>query len=143
MLTVALSTLRPVKPDAPFELVTAVERHSIERRSAERRSAGAHHAAQAEDDGELVVTDGGSPLDVADPSVTDVSVVAVAPRGLPRRRLRALAAEFLDGGLVGVVLVQRRIGFGRSAAPSRPATASAIPDPRVPAGSGLPEPERA
>jgi hypothetical protein len=137
MLAVALSTLRRVRPDAPFELVTAVERHSIE-----RRSAGAHRAPRPEDEAELVIADGGSPLDVADPSLTNVSVVAVAPRGLPRRRLRALAAEFLDGGLVGVVLVQRRIG-GRSAAPSPPAAASSIPDQRVPAGSGLPEPERA
>lgn len=139
MLTVALSTLRPVRAEASEELVAAVRRNAIEPRRG-RTSEGAHAEA---DEGVLVVADGGSPLDVADPALSHVSVVAVAARGVPRRRLRALAAEYLDGGLVGVVLIQRRV-LGRSAA-ARAAAASSVPGPRVPADSDLaePEPERA
>jgi hypothetical protein len=135
MLAVALSTLRKVRPEASEELVAAVRRNAIQPRPG---SAPARHRPEGEE--ELVLVDGGSPLDVADPAASNVSVVAIAARGVPRRRLRALASEYLDGGLVGVILVQRRI-TGRSAAAARSAASAEVPGPRVPAGSGMPEPE--
>jgi hypothetical protein len=43
--------------------------------------------------------------------VTNVSIVAVAPLGIGRKRLKALAADFVGNGLVGVILVDVRQGF--------------------------------
>jgi hypothetical protein len=74
-----------------------------------------------------------------------VSVAAVAPLGTPRRRLRALAAEYTDGGLFGVVLIDVRLAAqrtaGRRAGRARAAMAAVQPSE---APTGLqPEAERA
>jgi hypothetical protein len=89
----------------------------------------------------LVLVDGGSSLELVDPAVTNVSAVVVAPRGTPRRRLRELASDYVEGGLFGVVLVDvrssLRAGAGRRARPPRAAKQPA-------AGTvAVPEPERA
>ena len=59
-----------------------------------------------------------------DPAAAPVSVVAVAPVGTSRGRLRELALDYLNGGLVGVVLVKRRLGR-RLASPARPPAGAA------------------
>ena len=56
-----------------------------------------------------------------DPAATPAHFVAVAPLGISQRRLRALALDYFNGGLVGVVLVQRRL-VGRPGAVASPAS---------------------
>ena len=136
MVGVALSTVRRLRFRAPQELVDAVEEHRAHLRTVPQ--------VQSPDAGEdpLVLVDGGSPLDILDPAVATVSVVAVAPRGISRNRLSTLAADYLDAGLVGVVLVDARPGLRRRAprVASSPPTTS--PD-AAPSRVGAPEPERA
>ena len=134
MAAVALSTVRPVRFEADKALVEAIEGHCADLRSAGRPVQPAGEGTDA-----LVLVDGGSPLELVDPAATSVSVVAVAPRGTPRRRLTALAADYVDGGLVGVVMVDVRPVFGSRAGGRRPARAQRPGMERV----VLPEPERA
>ena len=136
MIAVALSTVRRLRFRAPHELVEAIEEHRAHLHTVPQ--------AQSPEAGEelLVLVDGGSPMDILDPAVTTVSVVAVAPRGISHSRLSALAADYLDAGLVGVVLVDARPGLRRRArrvASSAPITSR----PAAPARVGVPEPERA
>jgi capsular polysaccharide biosynthesis protein len=138
MLGVALSGIRPMRFEAPEELVSAIRQHAIQ-----QVRPGGPGSRVPEGAGEMVLVDGGSPLDITDPAVDDVSVVAVAPRGISRRRLRNLAAEYMDGCLVGAVLVQRRAGRGSSLRAVRPAPSVPATDSRVPAARSVPEPERA
>jgi hypothetical protein len=106
MVAIAMSTVRNVRLRAGREIVDAV------RRQAPRTT----DAVAFEDAGELVFVDGGSPFEIVDPAASPSHVVAVAPLGISQRRLRALAEDYLSGGLVGVILVQRRLGFRRSRA---------------------------
>lgn len=136
MVGVALSTVRRLKFRAPEELVEAVEEHRSHLRAVP--------LADSTDAGEqpLVLVDGGSPIDILDPAVTTVSVVAVAPRGISRNRLAELAADYLDAGLVGVVLVDARTGL-RSRARRAASPSTATPRHPAPTRIGAPEPERA
>jgi hypothetical protein len=139
MVAVALWTLRTVWFEACQELVQAVDRHCLDHRNAGR----AVHARQAGSD-ELVLADGGSPLEIADPATTNVSVVAVVPHGLSRRRLRTLASDYEDGGLVGVILVDVRPGWRLGLRRGRGAAASAsLPAAQRGTARSVPEPERA
>ncbi|WP_142027796.1 hypothetical protein [Blastococcus colisei] len=101
MVAVALEILRRVQVEAPQEVVDAVRRH--------RLGEGARRPFTDTGD-ELVLVDGGSPLEVVDPATSHVSAVVVAPRGVSRRRLRALASDYVNGGLIGVILVEVRLG---------------------------------
>jgi capsular polysaccharide biosynthesis protein len=140
MVAVALSPLRTLRFDGPPALVEAIEEHRLELRRAGR----VVHPAVGTDD-ELVLCDGGSPLDLIDPAVSRVSVVAVAPVGVSQRRIRGLTADYVDNGLLGIVLVEGRVGSPRAAdrrprgsvAPSAPGRS-----PHGPTG-GVEEPERA
>lgn len=138
MAAVALSTLRSLRFEAPRELVDAIHQHRLalpvpDSAPGPRRTAD-----------ELVLVDGGSPLDIVDPLTENAAVVAVAPRGVSRRRLRTLTVDYMDGGLVGVVLVEVRRGLRRGrarrshSAALAPATAG-----EVERASDVPEPERA
>jgi hypothetical protein len=141
MCGVALWTLRSVRFDAPAELTDAIRAHCRHHRDAGRV---VHARADVED--ELVLVDSGSVLELVDPSVTNVSVVAVAPLGISRRRLRALAADFVGNGLVGVILVDIRQGARAQAAVGRrerQRAARARAAGREPEEAVPPEPERA
>jgi len=112
-----MSTVRPVSLQAPPEIVDAVRSQSprADDGDLERRPDAA---------GELFLVDGGSPSEIVDPAAAPVYVIAVAPLGIPPQRLRELALDYLDGGLLGVILVKRRLGlrrrrgFARTAAPA-------------------------
>jgi hypothetical protein len=137
MLAVAMWTVRPTKVAAPDAVVAAVSRHCHALRDTGRTPPG-------HDVGELILVDGGSPLDVLDPATTTVSVVAVVRRGIRRRALESLASDYANGGgLVGVVLVRARTGLRPGARPAldtAPATAAeARPVHELP----IPVPERA
>lgn len=114
MLGVALALVRDTRLRADPELVEAVDRlrprlaaAPTDERNPRRRPGS-----------ELVLVDGGSPTEMLSPG--DLSVVVVALRGTTRRRLRAVADDHRDAGLVGVVLVDTRRGARRApAAPSR------------------------
>ncbi|CAA9237852.1 MAG: hypothetical protein AVDCRST_MAG52-1554 [uncultured Blastococcus sp.] len=134
MAAVALGVLRSVRAEAPQEVLDAIRRHRL-------GNGAVHPLADATD--KLVLVDGSSPMEVIDPQTTHVSVVIVAPRGVSRRRLRALASDYVDGGLVGVVLVELRLG-------PRPPAARRVSDAPPPSDaensgqvSDVPEPERA
>jgi hypothetical protein len=138
MAAVALSTVRTVRHEADAPLLDAIERHRTDLRNAGRPVKESGAAPDA-----LVLVDGGSALELVDPAVTHVSVVVVAARGTPRARLRALAADYADGGLVGVVMVDVRPDLRRARA-RRTGTSPAVPQPAGAAGRvSLPEPERA
>lgn len=120
MVAIAMSTVRSVRLRARPELLDAVRQQSPP------MAAGALSAPGRGDPGDtadLVLVDGGSPLDIVDPGVATTYVVAIAPLGIPQRRLRALALDYRGGGLVGVVLVNRRFGWRRqrgfAASPAR------------------------
>jgi hypothetical protein len=107
MVAIAMSTVRPVRLRAAGDIVEAV------RRQAPRDSGARPSGARPEPTDELVFVDGGSPFEILDPAATPAHVVAVAPLGISQGRLRALALEYRSAGLVGVILVQRRLRFGR------------------------------
>jgi hypothetical protein len=138
MCGVALWTLRPVRFEAPDELVDAIRSHCMNHRDAGR----VVHAPPGAVD-ELVLVDRGSALEVVDPTVTTVSVVAVAPVGVSRRRLHALTSDYAGNGLVGVVLVDVRQGLKKALTlRGRPAAEDATaPEDRQ--ASDVPEAERA
>jgi len=110
MIGVALWSLRTMRFDGPSNLVEAIQEHCAQHRHAGRR---VERGPDRTD--ELVLVDGGSAFELVDPASSGVSVAAVAPLGTPRRRLRALAAEYTDGGLFGVVLIDVRLAAQRTA----------------------------
>jgi capsular polysaccharide biosynthesis protein len=136
MVAVALSTARPVRFRAARELVEAIEGHRARLRPASEEEVGA-------DPAEIILVDGGSPMEILDPTITDVSVVAVAPRGITRRRLRVLADDYKDAGLVGVVLADVRPGSRGE--PMRRVAPAVSPraEGALARGPIVPEPERA
>src|SRR5829696_1575267 len=139
MVGVALGALRTVRVEGPPELVDAIQELAIS-----DQTPGDLEDTQGAGVRELVVVDGGSSLELVDPATTRVSVVAVAPLGIPGRRLRALAAEYVGGGLVGVVLVDARLAARRAAARGvRAAAVSRAPRERWRSIRDVPEPERA
>jgi len=131
MVAIAMSTVRPVRLQPPSEIVDAAPAQSP------RTGDAGSSAPRPEATGELFLVDGGSPLEIVDPAAAPVYVIAVAPLGISPRRLRALALDHLDGGLLGVVLVKRRLGlrarrgFGRSPVPVTRALrpAADVPEP--------------
>jgi hypothetical protein len=142
MAGVALWTVRAMRFDGPENLVAAIRQHC-----AQHRDAGRSVQRRPESADELVLVDGGSAFELLDPATSTVSVAAVAPLGTPRRRLRALAAEYTDGGLLGVVLIDVRLGAQRTAARravrARRARAATTTTPPAEATTApLPEPER-
>jgi capsular polysaccharide biosynthesis protein len=138
MVAIALSTLRPVRLEAPEELIDAVRRHGNEDSTAWRDGLAPEHP------GGLVFVDGGSSLEIIDPARTSVSVAAVAPRGVSRQRLRALAADFVDAGLVGIVLVRVPPSYRAAVARQARATSSApVRTAHLPRPADVPEPGRA
>lgn len=132
MVAIAMSAVRPVRLEAPPEIVDAVRAQT--RRPGDARPS----ELRAEATGELLLVDGGSPEEVVDPAAAPVYVIAVAPLGISPGQLRSLALDYLDGGLVGVVLVKRRLGLRAKPGVSR----SPAPAPRAlqPAGD-VPAPE--
>jgi hypothetical protein len=132
MVAVAMSTVRSVRLQARREIIDAV------RRQASRDPGVRRPVSHADDGGELVFVDGGSPFEIVDPAATPAHVVAVAPLGISQRRLRALALDYRSGGLVGVILVQRRLGFGRTRAV---ATSSARAPRALRRADDMPRPE--
>jgi hypothetical protein len=137
MVAVAMWTVRPTKVAAPDAVVAAVRRHCQALRDTGRTPP--EHGV-----GELILVDGGSPLDVLDPATTTVSVVAVVRRGIRRRALELLASDYANGGgLIGVALVRARTGLrpgARRTGETAPATAAeARPVHELP----MPVPERA
>lgn len=117
MVAIAMSTVRSVRLHARREIVDAV------RRQAPRDAAPTPSRPGSEDTGELIFVDGGSPFEIVDPAASPAHVVAVAPLGISQRRLRTLALDYRSGGLVGVILVQRRLGLGRTEQVDSPARA--------------------
>jgi hypothetical protein len=129
MVAIAMAPARRLQLEAADELVEVVRDHT-------RSGAG-----RAEDDADLMLVDGGSPFELVDPAAAPVSVVAVAPIGTTRGRLGALALDYLNGGLVGVILVKRRLGL-RRARRARPARSPAGPAPALRPVGDLAKPER-
>jgi hypothetical protein len=130
MVAIAMSRVRTVRLQARREVVDAVRQQAP--READRTAPRPRH----EEAGELVFIDGGSPFELVDPAATPAHVVAVAPLGISQRQLRSLALDYRSGGLVGVVLVQRRLRLGRTnSVDSSPA--------RAPRARDLPAPEAA
>jgi hypothetical protein len=108
MVAIAMSRVRTVRLQARREVVDAV-RQEVPRETDTAASRPRHGEAS-----DLVFIDGGSPFEIVDPAATPAHVVAVAPLGISQRRLRALALDYRSGGLVGVVLVHRRLVRGRN-----------------------------
>jgi hypothetical protein len=139
MVGVALWSLRSMRFDGPQNLVEAIREHCAQLRDAGRRL-----ERRPDRSDELVLVDGGSAFELVDPADAGVSVAAVAPLGTPRRRLRALAAEYTDGGLFGVVLIDVRLAAQRAAGRrARRARAAKATGPQRAAAHPVPEPERA
>jgi hypothetical protein len=119
MVAMALQRLRPVRLEAAAELVEAARGPARDQpgpRPAPRPGTGS---------GELVLVDGGATVEIVDPVTTSLTVVAVAPRGISRRRLRALVADFMSGELLGVLLVEGRPGIRPIEPHPAPVTATA------------------
>jgi hypothetical protein len=128
MVAIAMSRVRTVRLQARREVVEAVRQHAP--RDTDRTAPRPRH----EETGELMFIDGGSPFDLVDPAATPAHVVAVAPLGISQRRLRSLALDYRSGGLVGVILVQRRLRRGRTSAVDSPRA-------RAPRTRDVPAPE--
>ena len=137
MVGVALSAVRLVRFEGPRHLVDTIEELRVHRNSDDARHPESEGAA------DITLVDGGSPFELVDPAATNVSVVAVAPLGVSQRLLRALAAEYVGGGLLGVVLVDARPGAQRAAARRVRATMSQQRPQNVRSGgTTAPEPAR-
>jgi hypothetical protein len=119
LVAIALQRVRPVLLEAHPELIDATSQHAISQHATGRHT---QHGPAA---GELVLVDGGSSVEIVDPATTRLSVVVVVPRGIPRRRLRAVAADFMGGELIGVILVEGGAGLRRTVTRPAPAPASA------------------
>ncbi len=128
MVAIAMSRVRTVRLQARREVVEAVRQH------VPRDTDGPAPRPRHEETGELMFIDGGSPFELVDPAATPAHVVAVAPLGISQRRLRSLALDYRSGGLVGVILVQRRLRLGRTSAVDSPRA-------RAPRTRDLPAPE--
>jgi hypothetical protein len=132
LVAVALGLLRTLRLDAPEELLEAVREH---RRAVEDTRPDGQRPVRDTDAGELVLTDEGSGPSMIDPVRTALTVVAFARRGVSRRRLRILTSGYVDGEVLGVVLVDVRPRMRHDAArrasagarPPRPADSSAAP----------------
>jgi capsular polysaccharide biosynthesis protein len=137
MVAIALATLRTIRLEASREIIDAVQQHAVTPRTGESTVPASPATAD-----ELVLVDGASPLALVDPATTNLSVVAVVPQGIPRRRLVGLVSDYSDGGLAGVVLVKGRAGFRptRSGGEALPASDAAR---AVRTTREVPEPERA
>jgi hypothetical protein len=125
LIAMALQRIRPVQLEAPAELVEAARGQLRHQPGA---GPGAHRSGA--EGGELVLVDAGATVEIVDPATTHLTVVAVVPRGISRRRLRALVADYLSGELLGVLLVEGRPGI-RPVTP-RPARATATAGARQP-----------
>lgn len=131
MVATALRTVRGVGIEAPPEVAQAVERHALE------------DATSSPASPDLLLIDGGSPVDLFSPGMVNVSVVAAAPRGVPRRTLRRLVSEYVGNGLVGVILLDEQIGAGRAARPIRSPGSVSAPRLRSQKAEYVQEPGRA
>jgi hypothetical protein len=109
LVAMALQRIRPLRLEADPVLIDAAR---------ERPDAPSGERTGTPPD-ELVLVDGGSALELVDPTRTVLSAVAVVPRGVPRRRLRVLAEDFMRGELIGVVLVDGRVSASGWTAPRR------------------------
>lgn len=126
MVAMALQRIRPVQLEAPVELVEAARGQG---RPRPRPGHGAGPAARPASapgarelavrdrtagdraGADLVLVDGGDTVEIVDPATTALTVVAVVPRGIPRRALRALVEDYMSGELLGVLLVEGRPGM--------------------------------
>lgn len=103
LLAVALGLLRPVTLQAGRAVTELVQAGVDGRRT--RLRAPSPGSAPA---GELVLSDGDPAVEIVDPARTTLSVLAVVPRGISRRRLQNLVRDVGAEELVGVVLVDLR-----------------------------------
>jgi len=133
-VAVLLSSVRPVRLRAPAELVEVIEQHREGLPPVPGTADGSDEKSQ------VVLVDTGTMQEIIDPRATKVSVVAIAPRGISRTRLRALADDYRDAGLVGVVLAEA--GSAVRSKPARPIRFAA-PTATVRMPATLAEPERA
>lgn len=139
MAAALLASVRSVTLRAPSELVEAIAEHrsTLPARSPSAMSSSGDAPGDAEGTG-LVLVDAGTPHEILDPRTTTVSVIAVAPRGISRARLRVLADDYRDAGLLGVVLAQPAHSYSR-----KPHSRIVWSTPLVATGRAVPEPERA
>jgi hypothetical protein len=107
MVAIALTYVRSLRLHARPGLVAAVQRGAPVGRGK------ASSARPRDTRTELTLVDGGSPLEILDPTATPVSVVGVARVGISRGRLRAMLQDYQGAGLVGVILVKHRRGLRR------------------------------
>jgi hypothetical protein len=142
MIGVLLASVRSVAFRAPDDLVEVIGQHreGLPTRSPSDEASAGTVAGQTSNAGGVVLVDGGAALEIVDPLATRVSVVAIAPRGISRTRLRALADDYRDAGLVGIVLAE-----GGSAVRSRPTRRIRFLAPTAgeQSATALPEPGRA
>lgn len=143
MIGVLLASVRAVILRAPDDLVEVIAQHREglpAGPSADDAGRDGTVAGRTRSNRGIDLVDGGAALEILDPKATQVSVVAIAPRGISRTRLRALADDYRDAGLVGIVLAE-----AGSAVRSRPTRRVRFVAPTAGArvGTPLPEPERA
>lgn len=139
MLGVALSGVRRVRLEGPPHLVDGIRRLD----PGDRALPDGRYPT-GDGGGELVLVHDDSPLDLIDPVSSGVSVVAVAQRGVSRQALRSLTAEYVGGGLLGVVLVDVRPGGQRARRETiRVPAAGRAPASGSTAVADVPEPGRA
>lgn len=103
MVAVALSLLRPVRLEASPAVTDIVRARAGERRRPLQPPAPGSPPA-----GELVLVEGDPGMEIVDPAKTILSVLAVVPRGISRRRFQALVRDIAGDELIGVVLVEVR-----------------------------------
>jgi hypothetical protein len=101
MLAVALNRHRPVSVRGTPEMVEAVREHVEAQAEMVFLPRAAEPAAPGD---ELVVIDGAEPLDVLAGTTESPCTLLVIRSGLPRTALQAMAAEFLEGELNGMIL---------------------------------------
>lgn len=119
MLALALSRLRPVSFHAATPLRDAAQAHR------EEIQADSYAAPDDHQGRPLVIVDGAEPLDAVQSSNRSSVVVLVVPRGLPRSRLNAMASEYLEGELLGIILYRvrsRALSRSRDTRPPRAST---------------------
>jgi hypothetical protein len=103
MAGVLLSAVRPVRFRATTRLVEVIEQH---REGLPPAPVPADADPAIGGRGQLLLVDAADAQDIIDPRAANLSVVAIAPRGISRTRLRVLAEDYRDAGLVGVVLAE-------------------------------------
>jgi hypothetical protein len=113
LTAVGLGLLRKLELDAPQELLAVTRAH---RRALEDARADWQSPAPDTASGDLVLADEGTGPALIDPARTTLSVVAIARRGVSRRRLRTLTSGYVDGEVLGVVLVDVKPAMRRAAA---------------------------